>query len=690
MTTPEPAAPKDAGVANHPPARLHRGWVVGLVVLIVGFLAIAAEAVFHFADTPLDGPFQLFNGLRRLADGQRLGGTFQVFHGVAVPYLHLIPFYLFGGDFLASELSRQLVSIVAAIAVLLCFFRAWTGTWRSAIPISVIALCALIPLRVNALLFPINSMLGFRSTMPLVIGIHLLLRRDGWRASLERSALFALALACGVEQGMAAMAAYVAVHLVLSIRRREISPLVRAVASVVTGILLYCAIVFVMSPSGFGSVMRYNFKDVPGDQFWYFGSPPNQFLFEWVQLLVLIQHPVWTFIVFAVAAWCLMRFWRGANLADAPMRIAEAFLVIYALLSTASMLGTFNSVYFQPAVRVGLFLGAIGIRREWLLRRHTMRISDELRQRMPLYATLAVVGYAIAGWPRATISVIRTPVHIVYAHVLKGDRPSISADWQSTEAIGLGAVERQAVRVGHRPVLWSTYASLLEWRMGVFHPSFDYIIHALGHDNRVAYDRRFAEVKPDLVQTLRPTYTMYEEWLEVHHWDFYRTILRNYTIDATGPWSYFWTRSAAPFNEAPQIIAHTPVPRGLLAISLDGRSVPKDSIGLFEVRLFYHVVNPTRKLPVIGSLPRYLIHFDGTANHFPISLAPYETMKSFPVVTVGPSEIRMIGSIESLIGGQSLVFDSIHVERFRIAPQNMRWAADFIIGPPVKDTTDSK
>src|SRR3954470_22141797 len=171
---------------------LHWGWLVTFVVMVVSFASFAADLVFHWKASQLDGPFQLFNGLRRIAAGQRLGGTFQVFHGPGVPYLHFIPFWLFGGDFTASEMSRELVSILAAMAVLVAFFRAWTGTWRKAIPMSVVALGLFIPLRVNALLFPINSMIGLRSTMPIVIGIHLLLRGDGRRAMIERAVLFAL------------------------------------------------------------------------------------------------------------------------------------------------------------------------------------------------------------------------------------------------------------------------------------------------------------------------------------------------------------------------------------------------------------------------------------------------------------------------------------------------------------------
>ena len=198
----------------------------------------------------------------------------------------------------------------------------------------------------------------------------------------------------------------------------------------------------------------------------------------------------------------------------------------------------------------------------------------------------------------------------------------------------------------------------------------------------MAYAERFAADKPDIVQTIAPTYTMYEEWLETNHWNFYRPLLRDYSIVAVGPWSYFWVRRSAPWNERAQLIADTPIPPGTLAIAFDGRSVPTDSIGLFEVTLHYHAVNPWRAVPVIGSLPRYVVYIGNSANHYPLSLAPYETTRIFPVLTVGPGEVHVRGAVVSLLGHASLVFDSIRVERIRIAPENMRWATDFTIGPP--------
>jgi len=670
------------------PPRPHWGWWIAFAILTIGFASIAAERALHFTDSPIDGPFQLFNALRRLADGQRFGGTFQFFHGSGIPYLHFIPFYLFGEGFLASEMTRQLVSIVAAVAVFAFFFRAWIGNWRDALPLIVVGLIALIPLRVNALLFPINSMLGLRSTMPLVVAIHLYLRPDGWRASVERAALLAITVLCGIEQGTAQIAALVAVKAVVALRRRDGREFLRTATAVALGGVFFVLALIVITPTGFASVIAYNFRSLPGDQFWYFGGPPNLFLFTWSQFAVFGEYVTWTVIVTGMVGWTLVRFWRGSRLADTREIMAEGFLAVYALASTASMLGTWNVVYLQPAVRVALILALIAARREWALRKHGLPMSSKVRRRAPVYAMVGVIGYSVAGYPLATISVIRTPLHIIYAHGLRHRGPEMTMEWNSSVQLGQTMVEDRRAALHRTPTIWSTYTSYLEWQMGVFHPSFDYIIPALGPTNRAAYATAFATRKPDIFQTLEPTYTKYEEWLELNHWDFSRPLLRDYTISSAGPWSYFWFRRSTPFDDRSRLIIDTPVPPGRLAIAIDGRDVPKDSIGLFEVTLHYHVVNPWRHAPVIGSLPRYLVTISGAANHTPVSLAPYALQRVFPVVAVGPTEIRLLGEVRTILGNASLVFDSLRVERLALAPENRRWALDFVKGR--KDTLITK
>ena len=603
--------------------------------------------------------------------------------GGGVAYLHLIPFYLFGGDLLASEMARQLVSIIAALAMFAGFFRAWTGSWRDGLPFTVVALIMVISLHVDALLFPINSMLGLRSTMPLVVAIHLYLRPDGRRASVERAALFAIAMLCGIEQGTATIMAFVVVKAILALRRRNAGELLGAAATVALGGFFFVLILFVMTPTGFASVIRFNFRSLPNDQFWYFGGPPNRFLFRWVQLRIPLADPLWTVGVFGMVGWVLVRFWRGAKVPDAARscrrRISRDIRGrVDGVDSGCSRdrlpsAGGAGCAHPRPA-RGAARVGALETTTSRSPKRSETAPSDIRRVRDGTV-------YTIAAAPGPALSVIRTPFHLVYAHGYLHRSPEMSATWGEAIQLGERMVDNRRAALHRQPTIWSTYASNLEWKLGVFHPSFDYIIHALGPDNRAAYAATFVARKPDIVQTIEPTFTMYEEWLELNHWDFYRPLLRDYAMASAGPWSYYWFRRATPFDERARLIADAPVPPGRLAIAIDARDVAKDSIGLFEVTLHYHVVNPWRRVPVIGSLPRYLVSILEAENHSAISLAPYAHQRAFPIVTTGPTQILpcryRAGAHRWRVTGVRL----LRVVRLAVAPENQRWAMDFIKGP---------
>ena len=84
------------------------GWAVLFCLLSSLNVVGGLETALHFNGSAIDGPFQLYNALRRIAAGQTGGFDFQFFHGLAIPYLHYVPFLLFGGTFQASEVTRQL------------------------------------------------------------------------------------------------------------------------------------------------------------------------------------------------------------------------------------------------------------------------------------------------------------------------------------------------------------------------------------------------------------------------------------------------------------------------------------------------------------------------------------------------------------------------------------------------------
>jgi hypothetical protein len=673
------AATIDRPASNRP---LRWGWIFGAAFLSLGLLTNGLEGALHFDGAPLDGPFQLFNALRRIAAGQHIGDTFQFFHGPALPYVFYPTFALGGATFFAAEASRQLLSVILFLGLYAAVFRAWTGSWKTGVPLAVAATLVSIEFRLNALILPINSLLGVRTTLPIVAAIHLLLRPPSRRADVERGLILGLALLIGTEQGVAALGALAIVLLVTAVGRRAwAGPAISFATTAAAAVLVYLGITLALAgPAHLGSVLHFNFVEVPQDQLWYFGAPPNPFLSRWSDILPLLSVTRWWTVLAAAVGIAFVGLWRARRDADPRRPMAEGFLMIYGLISLASMLGSFVAVYAEPAVRAAVIVLLVWIYRRWPEWKAALAIRlPGLARHGPSIAIGLLVFATVLRQPVATVAMVRTPLHVAVAHVFDSQGKTMSVDWRRTEATGMAVVEGLRRTTGHTPTIWSTYAGLLEWKADVFHPYTDYIIHALGPERRAAYAARFIASRPELVQTIRPSYgtTSYELWLESAHWNFYRPLLQSYDVVAGGPWSIFWTPRAGPPPAAPMVIADGAIPPGQLAISVDP-GLPRDSVGLFEVRLAYRVDNPIAKLPVIGGMPRYLVDVGGTPSPQTISLAPYARSRAFPVVASGRSPILLRGHVESLFGVGTMTLDSIRVERIPLSAANMAWLGDVL------------
>lgn len=638
----------------------------------------------HFNSYAMDGPFQLFNSLRRISVGQRIGDTFQFFHGPGIPYLFFPAFAAGGRTFVAAELSRQLVNSALFLASTLVLMRALVGSWRKAVPLAVVVMIVIVEFRLESLTYPVNSLLGTRSTMPLFVAAHLLLRAPSRRADLERGVLLGLALLLGTEQAMAALAALAITRAATALRqgqwRIEAS---RFAVEAATAVATFLIVVFALAGTNTASVLRFNFGEVPQDQFWYFGAPPNPFLSRWSEIPpMLADHGRWWIIIAAGVVIGVVQFWRARPEDDSRRPMTSLFLVVYALVSLTSMLGLYMLMYAQPAARVGIFMVVAWAYGTWERRRDRLPTVARFGRIIPVVgiAILVLVGYLRE--PLVFQAVAASAVHVPRDHIFGLERPQLSEAWVATEITGLAQVEQLRRELHRTPTIWSTYAGLLEWQVGVLHPATDYIIHTLGPKRRAEYAAKFVRMRPELVQTIRPSYTYYEEWLEGTHWDFYRPLLDRYDVSATGPWSFFWTLRPGPPLPKGSVIFDMAAPPGAQTIATDPHLAP-DSVGLFEVRLRYHTHNPLKWLPVIGGLPRYLVDLPGSASRYAISLAPYATERSFPVVVRGGTPITIRANVASLTGAGSITLDSIRIERIPISRVNGIWMRDFLTRDPL-------
>ena len=652
--------------------------LVGLVPLIVGY-----ESAMHFGGVAIDGPFQLYNSLRRIQAGFRPGVDFQYFHGLGVPYLHYWLYRLLGGGLRGSELARQGIAAIALPAVFLLFFRGFVGVWSKAFCLAAAATAASFLLTLYALLFAANGMLGVRSALPTLVPVILVLARTRRVRVLAGGLAFGAALFLGTEQGLAAIAAYVIISAVAVARRPQWSRVAEAGATVSVAIVtLVLCLVSIGGPSGLRGALRYNFRVVPMDQYWYFGAPPNTFIPSWgagLHMLRTVPAIGAALLLGVIAALVLVRrFWLAPDRDVARRSFALATLAVYGVLSTVSLLGVFTPAYAQPCWRTVIIIALL----EW------SAVADRVDARwahggwLAVPRALAAGAFVLVAWAATTIRLIPVALtvslpHIVTDHVVGDARFGITDIWPEALPAAQAVIDAHRGPNGELPTLWSTYSGWIEARNGMFHQSFDYVIHALG-PGRDRYFESFRAVQPKLVQTVRPKYTPYEPWVENNDWQLYDELMTSYQVAGVTPWSIFWERRTGP-----QLLVR---PIGMLSIapgttSLRLPPIPLDSgapARLLVIDIEYETKNSLQWLPIIGPSPRYLVGIDGALSRLAVSLNPYAAHTRFPIVLRAGQSPTLHFQAFSLLPGVRLTARTLHVSVVPLDAGNQLWFDELV------------
>jgi hypothetical protein len=622
--------------------------VMGLFwIAVFGLTAVLRAMVFDGFEA--DGPFQLYNPLRRIAAGQRGGVDFQFFHGLGVPYLHYPIFRLLGGSIFASELSRQILSPALFLGTTFFFFWTLTGDRRRTWILAALAVGALI--EANGIFLPAGSILGVRSAMPIATVAVMLIELSPLVAGMLAGACLGMATWLGVEQGLAITVAWLAVQGVILVARHE-----RRATAVRIAAALVCLVVVITilhaapgGVAGMRAALNYELRIVPADQFWYFGVPPNAFLTSWRQLVT--EHSrVLGYVTISLYVWllALAAVLRTSSRLAAPL----ATLLTYGLLSCVSFFGIAAEMYFQPLERALVFtlLAFLALNGRGLARRLFPRIDADILIGPSMilvgaYGLSVIASYQAFHLPGLLEEWRRSP---------RMTEPRLSKKW--TNYLTTARQLLAEAHVGARPLVWSTYSGLLEGELGEFNPSFDYMIHALGPANRAAYVRTFHETRPPIVQTIRRRF-QFEEWLQNENWEFYEELIRHYQFVGRTEHSLFWKRAEVSIPVL--YTARLPARESLLTVPLPPLG-PAAEIAVVEVR--YSVVNPWSRVPFVGTWPRYFVQVDPASGRIPVSLPPGRSSFRFAVFRGGSLPLQLAFSSASLLPGAALIAHEVSVQ----------------------------
>ena len=653
---------------------LTRAAQVFIALWVLFYLIQGLGVTLAFDGAPVNGPFQLYNPLRRIAAGQVPGRDFVFFHGIGVPYLHYPLFALFGGKTLtASELSRQWTSILLFVTSLAAF--SWAALRRSArvwvgMAVAIMVLEVLFPGGAA----PGHSLVSGRSTMPVIAFALLQLRLRDWFKAVLVGCAISLAFLLGTEHAISLSLALIAVSGVSILqaltggraanvvgRNIRFTALALATAAGLTALLLVSA----AGVEGTRKALHYSLVELPGDQFWFFGSPPMPFLGSWKELLVnrhVILTLMPTYAALGILGWLLTRSWKSPLQLGRDWRAVAAFMLIYGVLSGIPLLGILSRHYVFPLARVMVLVAMLVY-------------AAGAMPRFPQFAGLA----HWRGWPAATaVTFVALCISWGVGLALKSTARTLqllrqpntpaplygkhlSKDWDTFMAGATHLIDSHR----ERPTLslWSAYSALLEAHYGIFLPAEDYIIHAVGPQRWQHYIQTFRNTDPEFVTTMTPVFS-FEEWLQDERWEFYEALLDNYQPLGEVGHAVIWHRNPQPWREPSQDFQTVlPASGGAYALqAADGG----DRIAVVRVR--YYTLNPWKSIPLLGLTPRYLANLEGTPRNLAVSLPPYATQFQFPVQLPAGHPVKIHFTVASLLPAVEFHTEKVEVKTMAWEP----------------------
>lgn len=653
-------------------------WAAGLFVLawLAALLAYGARKALVFDGWLWDGTFQLLNPMRRLDAGQRLGRDFQLFHGPGFPYIHYPLYAALGRSLQAAEFARYAVTSLCHLLAILAFCSAWTRRLRPTVVLTALVLIAATP--IMALYLPSASSFGVRAIGPtLVAGALLLPLPRTVRAALAALAL-ALSLILGVDQGMAAVAGLLVAYAALAWRAprgTRLWWLAEGAGAASGGVLFFVlGVLLLTGADGYTAAMRYWFKDVPANQFWLFGAPPIA-LTQWRDVFTFGE--LWLFT--ALLAILAVRVWRlhGRPLDPrsslAGRTLAATMLIAYAMLSFTAVLGMPDPKYFTIAQRAIVLLLACMGWDAWTARHaraprrsHVVAWTFGMKAAGALVSVLAVTLAAVGLASHPTLRASLSPVALARLAAAPRLGPAHERDVAQSLAF-LAALPPEDQRA---PRIWSDFAGLFEFEVGVLPPTFDYMFHALGRTNESGYMQAFAAHRPELVRILHADGFPFRDWLHRHRWSFYERVLQDYEVGAVTELALLWRRRTTPLDSiAPRTLD---LPEGATRLALPTapaqqlRAAHPEAVVLYVVELQYEVRNRLSALPILGQLPRYGVDVDGVGDLLTTSLPPRDGWASVPI-PLRPGEAPTVRwGVYSLLPGAEVRVRAARLRAFAV------------------------
>ena len=256
-----------------------------LIWVFIPLFIYAYNASFVLKTPPLDGTFQIYNALHRIDLGQIIGKDFPFFHGVGTLLLHKPLFFLFGKNIAATEISKNISNILLFFFSTFLFFKALKINWKYNL-LSIALLILFLVSKNSPLIFSNHNTIGVRTFFPIIsIALLLLFSQQKkffthFRYFILLAILNAITLFISTEQGMAFGAVSILHLFFFSSQKISLKEkFIHFFDFILVTILSFLTLITIFTSfDSIGFILKFNFIDLPSDQFWYFGSPPHEII----------------------------------------------------------------------------------------------------------------------------------------------------------------------------------------------------------------------------------------------------------------------------------------------------------------------------------------------------------------------------------------------------------------------------
>jgi hypothetical protein len=596
-----------------------RGWLwLALLAAALAGLRGAALQWDHGLNS-IDGALQTWFALDGFAEGRQLGTAFQSYLGITM-ILALLPAYIaFGQTLYASTLAASIMVVAGAFAMAASI--AWLaravprrGRWV----VAVLVICTFYTvLRIGAQAagqpwpasfdpgVSLRPLRGFLPFFVLPVFVWALRRALRSGAALVPGAGLGLAAGAGLlwsnDAGIPLVLA-LGLGLVAGLAPRW-TRLAAMLAGYAAGTALAAgALLLAVTHGAPRSWLAYNFRDVAGDQGWFFGPWGRETRIlgpEDLPNLLTGGEPLTTLTLVVLAGCVLIAFVQRLRGRGAPVRRAALVFLGASLCGTAlipQLGGHIGPEYGGVTFVFGACAPLILFERRWLpLARPLLRISPRLWALTAGAAALLILAPDAARLASLAATTDRT----VYSEAVGFHVTPAFADELAAMA-RLGAHWRAEGIPADRRLL-SVYTSPLDIAAGVESPApFGSLIHALGPVNRKRFTGLVESRAVAAVTTIAPDYSGWEGWIARAGAPFFRALLLNYTPVARTGQHILWLRGAAPAPPAPAACRAAPDGPATLTLTI---AADRPGLAFVDVQRSGHATGSTALLTVTETSP---------------------------------------------------------------------------------------